>query len=777
MNEERESLLRDFNRRLSSSTSLAGSYYGDIDLYINNASRIRAREKWDSMLREEKIRHLPVSTSAQLYSNTMSKHEYANLIRETTRQVALEEAVKKKSTSTPASGGGGGGTSSGTDDDDGSDNKGRNNKPSNDKSSVRLRNHSLLKIISLFSVAIGILKKISDFAVSTAKEAVERSMTATSLGVSEKEIRGYNIFDLYHGLKEGTSTGALAELGSAFLDIGNLNDAVISGLAVALGKDVDLEGDIKAMFGDKSLPEMLEEILNGFFNLYVEGRNHLGTTVGQSTAGAELTNFLRNTMGLGSVADLFTAMIRDYNTGNYGSFGDYTGWFNTTKAYQASDTLIDYLEAMGDNINKISAKFKSLADSISAEWLYKFSWLMDYIGNLRIGMSEQQSAQLSNYNKMQNSYRISELETQKAGLASSLRSFGARYGLQLTDDDIEDLLSGVRTDVTQAFFGATYTDNEYGNDARYVVARMMSLGKAIEELESENNKRTIGTVFASTDSALDYSAESIAQELEIEWSPLRRIAYREGDASNGYIGLSTLWGSSGPTLSKWNRFLDFETQNQLMNASANYLSTMGAMTEGRRTDSVFNALAKILNESGVAYGLHMPEIAFGKDGTMTEAGYATFKAMMASPDVQNNLGKYVALAFSNMLMDSKTSSEVLRYAYGASANDVFITKEGNETADTSATASLARATEAIQQDVSDEEFDKAFQTLLERQMYLYGRDNVSAGEKTTSLDVKTGKMQMAQDIYITLRDGSTRKATQTKVMNENKTEITYIDIP
>lgn len=618
-------MARDFVKRISNSSTSIASYYGDVGLYIEqNARRLQSRmrnspmlnrefltwEEWDNIIPPSRRVQNPYKTMtyrpAQRHANRgIGFSDYNGITSSTSNAYTQSHAPRLINNDRNGTGGEGvppsdSSTKSESKDGDYGD-EGKNH-------SLRGVSRLLRSIVALTALGVSILKKLANVSISTATETVSRGMTAVELGLTTSQVRGYSIFDKAHGLSAGTTVGAMYDVGSSFLDINNMNQATLDGLAVALGKDnyIDLKDFIESgINGEMSIPEMTKQILDGFFDLWKKGENQYGGYVGQEESATILANFLRNTMGQGNLADMFVAMVRDATTGNFGSFDDFEGWFNSVELRAVTKETTDYLEAFGDYINTINARLETLKDAFSADFLYHFSAFADYINNLRLGMSASESAYETQKNRLTNNMRIDELGKRAGPLVSELNKYAMSAGIyNLFDED-----GSINEEALGAFGTHAYDDILNGSGMMQKLSEYVALHNAIVAMQKENESDTTKTVFASTDASLEYEAQKLFSEFSDMFNPalwLSSGGHRKiyGSALDYTYSL----GYGGYTTWDYNPYTAFQglsigAKNTYMTATSSLLndllnSGLGASVLGNKS---LLALAEFLNSNGIAH--------------------------------------------------------------------------------------------------------------------------------------------------------------------------------
>lgn len=309
---------------------------------------------------------------------------------------------------------------------------------------------AMMKMLFAEVLIIGnTLRRILTTIVGMAKETVKiraDSVEAHNMGMSYQTYRANNYLDLAHGLEEGTRNQGIADLQASFGDITNLNMGAIEKLAPVLGSGIVRE--INNGLGRDNPEQLLNQIMNAFFEQYREGRNHLNQFVGKDQARKELVTAIQQVSP--SIAKELAMMI---DTAEYGK---YAGLFSsvesydkllgkTTGRYGLTDADIGVFKEVGTEVSEVTSKMKILADTMKNEVVVGLSGFIQWLNNFLDKIS-------SSGNKVENEAQaFSWFKQKEGGIRSSrelakqdfIASFQAMTGHSLSDYGLteEDVLT------------------------------------------------------------------------------------------------------------------------------------------------------------------------------------------------------------------------------------------------------------------------------------------------------------------------------------------------
>lgn len=258
------------------------------------------------------------------------------------------------------------------------------------------------KVMGMISAVLGILVTIADIVrriltntLERAAETKELAVKANVLGVGTAYAKGLDFFDTAHGLGKDAHLNAIQSVQNMFGDVTNLDENALGVLARVMGNSVaDM---VRSGMGGKEPLELLDNILDSYFKQYKEGKNSLGQYVGTEQAKRELTTVLNGISP--EISNLFAHMVKDYESGNFGSFDDTKSWRATTTTNPGDNAENALVEKLGDSFNK----WKSFWDQAKWSVILGISDCLDKIlnkmMNMRTFLTEGESLALDRKNR------------------------------------------------------------------------------------------------------------------------------------------------------------------------------------------------------------------------------------------------------------------------------------------------------------------------------------------------------------------------------------------
>ena len=282
-----------------------------------------------------------------------------------------------------------------------------------------------------------ITRRILTATLSRAVKAEQMATEAHNLGMNYEEVRRLEVFDKTKGLPEGTHMRGISDVQTFFGDTTHINEQALGVLARVMGEgvsDMVLSGQ-----GNKEPEELLKNIMNSFFNNFLQGKNSLGIEVGQEQARRELITVLK---GLSpSWANIFAKMTEDYSSGiNRKKFNDYEGWLGTTKyGDYLTNGQKSGVQALGEVVNEINGMLHNFKTNIMENFLLSLGNLLDKANNLEIGLSPEQVLETRKSKQQMNSADLSTYKTVLEGTEESLRNdLKKKYGIEEIPDIKKD---------------------------------------------------------------------------------------------------------------------------------------------------------------------------------------------------------------------------------------------------------------------------------------------------------------------------------------------------
>lgn len=608
---------------------------------LSRATEMREREQREmerqaslDAWKEEQIRKRPVSESARMFSHTDARTtEYANRWRDAIAEVSRQNkedmlqrefdrmtANRSAQSACPSISSNnvdkvaGKKLSRGSSVSDGDASDDDTSKGGKEGYNGRQRGFSLARILVLLTTAVALLKKISETAIKQAEETLNRGLTSVELGITEAQVRGYNLFDVSHGLAQGTTTGALKSLSSMFMDITKLDEKGLMGIATALGADPSVGGDlgslIQTSFGAKSINESFKDIINGFFGMYKNRQNYLGMPVDEATSASSLTQFIRDYLG-DDFANLFAHMVLADRDGSYGSFNSFEELYSSAKIQRVSDETIEYLKATAVELNKIRANFQVLADALSVEFFSKFSGLIDWVEGVseRLALDEAGKAGANWTNAEWNEERARAIEGKNKTLGEALTAYALDNGIEGFDLDTfnnvrgYDLSNGLTElpdsvgELLARFIKKASRNGDAGKDALYSLFYYLNSEAAVDRLRAENRRKNPNKLeLLSSDEQItqgaidDYKQASLANDAILEY--LDSIGGINRKSINNYWDYDA--ANSQTAFSRFLPMLQPDVYKELLAVADDY------MNRGHNNKEINDAVYAFMKEMGIS---------------------------------------------------------------------------------------------------------------------------------------------------------------------------------
>lgn len=257
-----------------------------------------------------------------------------------------------------------------------------------EKADKKTRNRKLLHFVGVIVTALGVVaditRRILTTALKNASKEERDAVKAHTLGMSSVKYRGLRYQDTAHGLEEGTTANGIADIQSKFGDVTNIDEKSLSVLARVMGTEVaEL---VRTGMGGKEPDKLFENIINKFFNNFLQGKNSLGQSVGKEQALRELTTVLNEVSP--AIASVFARMGDEYLYGiNKGKFTDYTGFMGLHTIYNSGNSPIAYIQTkeLGQATDDLIAKFQNLKDNVLDKLSEPLSRFISWASKLDVG--------------------------------------------------------------------------------------------------------------------------------------------------------------------------------------------------------------------------------------------------------------------------------------------------------------------------------------------------------------------------------------------------------
>jgi len=290
-------------------------------------------------------------------------------------------------------------------------------------------------ILAVVTVIGDLVRRILTSTLKQASENNKMAVEAHSVGMTAMQRRGFDIFDVAHGMEKGTTFGAIQSVQGMFGDITSLDEKALGTLARVMGNEI---GDlVRSGIGGQNPDKLLDKILDKYFKQFLSGRNSLGQSVGMEQARRELITSLQSVSP--EIAKLFARMADDYTSGYYKPFGDTAGWRETTKVNMSGLTEADqkFSTEIGKKYNEIIAIVEDLKTSFFTRLATSMDGLLTQIKNLRIGQSEKNKIEEDEMNWKRNEERkdimTNQLKLYKANSLKTIRQLSAVESTPVTE--------------------------------------------------------------------------------------------------------------------------------------------------------------------------------------------------------------------------------------------------------------------------------------------------------------------------------------------------------
>ena len=253
------------------------------------------------------------------------------------------------------------------------------------KESSRKTGIILKAILTVVTVIGDVVRRILTASLKQASENTKMATEAHDVGVTALERRGYDIFDIAHGMEKGSTFGAIKSVQGMFGDVTALDEKALGTLARVMGSEVGEA--VRSGMGGQNPDQLLEKIMDKYFKQYLSGRNSLGQQVGMEQARRELVTSLQSISP--EIARLFSQMADDYASGYY-NFSSYAGWRGTTVTNRSgmTEATRNFSNEIGKKYNDILAIVENLKTSFFTKLGDELDGLLTKVKNIRVGQSE-----------------------------------------------------------------------------------------------------------------------------------------------------------------------------------------------------------------------------------------------------------------------------------------------------------------------------------------------------------------------------------------------------
>ena len=283
-------------------------------------------------------------------------------------------------------------------------------KDEQETESIRFNKGTLLKILGTLTVVADVARRILSSVLNIATQQVKETVEAHNLGISKDQIRNYSRLETAHGLKEGTITGAIADIQNKFGNITTLDEKALEALAVVMGGKIE---EMATMGLGSSNPEkVLGTILDTFNEKANAGVNSVGQYVGEAQARRELYSYLLKVSP--QIADIFATMQEEQHNINSiyrNQASTFEEWKNTLKTPKgATQAQEGVLYTLGEEWNDFKRLLEDIKHAIAVSLAPTLTKILRRINNMRVGLSTSQKLQLNAENRNANEKALRETE-------------------------------------------------------------------------------------------------------------------------------------------------------------------------------------------------------------------------------------------------------------------------------------------------------------------------------------------------------------------------------
>lgn len=349
-----------------------------------------------------------------------------------------------------------------------------------EKASARKTLSTVKKVLAVLTIIGDLVRRILTASVKQASENNKMAVEAHAVGVTATARRGYDIFDVAHGLGKGATFKAIQSVQGMFGDVTSLDEKSLATLARVMGSEVsDL---VRSGMGGKNPDRLLDKILDKYFKQFLSGKNSLGQTVGMEQARRELITSLQSVSP--EIANLFARMADDYLSGVYGKFEDSKGWRATTDINRTklSDAEQKFSTEIGKKVDAIKAVLEDLKTAYFTRMCIALDGLLTNVKNIRVGQTAKGKIEEDKINKqkseeskavMQKQLALYNMNAQSAiddlssieatPIKSKLYTKAQAKKFKYTVEELAGIQAGI--------YDAKYFKDTYGKEARAYVAR------------------------------------------------------------------------------------------------------------------------------------------------------------------------------------------------------------------------------------------------------------------------------------------------------------------
>lgn len=275
--------------------------------------------------------------------------------------------------------------------------------------SMRVLHGAILKVIAVLAGIADITRRILSSVIGFSTQAVQDSRLAHNLGLSYDQVRAYRNTEIAHSMKEGTITGAIADVQNKFGNITSLDEKSLEALAVVMGNQIE---DMAKMGIGASNPEAIVGAIVDAFNAKANaGYNSVGQYVGEQQARRELYSYLNKISP--QIADIFATMQEEQHNINSlfrGQADTFAQWKSLLPTSRGMPTSMEYnvTATLGQEWGVIKSILEQLKQSVANSIAPTLLTVLRTISNFRIGYSETENRKLNETNKEANTKALNQ---------------------------------------------------------------------------------------------------------------------------------------------------------------------------------------------------------------------------------------------------------------------------------------------------------------------------------------------------------------------------------
>lgn len=285
---------------------------------------------------------------------------------------------------------------------------------------TRFNRGAWLKLLGLIGTLTDITRRILSSVIAFATQTTRDMVTAHNLGMSYESVRNYRHVEAIHGLKEGTVTEAVADIQNKFGNITKLDEKALEDLAVVMGGKIS---EMATLGLGSSNPEaILGAILDAFNEKANAGYNSVGQYVGEQQARRELYSYLLKISP--QIADIFATMQEEQHNINSlyrGQAETFEEWKRLLPTMRGDHRPAEYNipATLGQEWNVVKDIYNQIKEGIALNLAPELVALLRRIANIRAGMSDRESKELDEQNKLVNQQFIDSAKVQLATLGDT----------------------------------------------------------------------------------------------------------------------------------------------------------------------------------------------------------------------------------------------------------------------------------------------------------------------------------------------------------------------